>query len=318
MAKNEVWSVGGALVMFPQFMEWFTKFDRPVTDIFQEVYDTHPFLPWNGGKFQRVVPKWSLAESVRRILALQRLGLHFDYTFNNTLIDPKSLENPNKDLVWMLENTNKGAIGATVADLNLKDWFRSNFPHYRLTASSCFDDYDLKNIDMFLKEFDMVVVPIWANKQFDVLSTKDISKIKFIVDTECWTKCPYHTPKDHYDAVAMYNNSGVSYWKDDTTLYSCDVELNDLEIPIEENTCMWPEDMAIARQTGFRNFKIASRANTFLGLTKKVRDFIGYDNVFYESDNIERVTSKFRTGDKKLQDTVNITSIDELQLQRKM
>lgn len=291
---EEVWTIGGGLSKFDEMMEWIKGFNVPVTDVFTEVYDTHSSLPLNGGRYQRSHYKWSLAESARRILKWNAKGMLFDLTFNNTLLTPDVLDNLDEDITWFIEQVDNDKNGVIVADMDLKDWFKSNYPGFRLSASTCFDNSDPEYLAALCDEFDIVCLPLWANKSWDVLSELEISKLKIIVDLECKIGCQYHTPKDHYDAVSQLILGTKRYWRDDNEVYTCKMEVNDEVVYHTENTKMFPEDMAKAREIGIRRFKIASRTNNMLRLSSAVEEYRGINNV-YACTPAGGVAPKFRT-----------------------
>lgn len=298
MAKNEIWSIGGGVAYYKEFMTWLETFETPVTDIFQEMYDTHSMLPWNGGKFQKKLYNWSLSETVRRILHWNGMGVHFDLLCTNTLLTPEMIENVDPDVTWMLENlhTIGKNIGVTVADFDLKDYMRSNYPKFRVTASVGYDNSDPLVLDELFDTHDKVCWPLWANNDYELMAQYPMDKLKIVVDTECWMKCPYARPKKHFDDVSIMVNEGFKYWRSDADddLYSCIVQRKDLVVPDSENTKRMPADMEALRELGVYQFKIGTRTNGIWSLTRKVKEYLGYDNLYNEPDTSD-TPRKFRT-----------------------
>lgn len=293
--SNEEWSLGGGLTKYKDMMEWLNRIGIPAQTMFERIHDTHSGLPWNGGKVSQYVDKWSLATTVERILKWNALGIAVDLTLNNTTLSQDAIDNPDEDMLWLFENINNGKNGVTVADERLKDFFRSNYPDFRVTASACFGNTDPEFIDELIADYDVVMVPLWLNKDVETLSARDTSKLVVIVTEECWINCPYHTPKDHYDAYSDIINSGKLYWRlTNEVAESCAaLKAGDI-VPRAENTKIFEDDLTALRNIGVNKFKIASRTRNMQYLTTFVRDYLGFDFI-YAGLQTRKYAEKFAT-----------------------
>ena len=151
------------------------------------VYGVFPPSIWNGGRTQGGVCDKNFVRSV--IKAFNDRGIPLRFTFTNPALEKKHL---NDDFCNMVVNmANNGLNEAIVVSPLLENYFRKNYPKYKLTSSTCKRITDPQALaEELAKDYHIVVIDYDLNNKFDIL--KDVPRkadCELLVNACCEPGC---------------------------------------------------------------------------------------------------------------------------------
>lgn len=285
---GETWTIHGTLTHFSTFQQWRANVfkDIPLTDVIQAVQDTHPGLLWNPWR-ARHFPKHSLEESVRQVLKLNRAGLTFITTFNNTELGPEHLQDP--DCEWWLDQLGPGNP-VLVGSMELRDKIRDEFRGTPVHAALEFNKRDIEWYRQAVKEYDQVQVGLDLIKSPEVfLDELKTDKLQVTVNEECIIQCPYDRGKE-IRADSLNSLQNTRYYRYDTDVPACRYKQQVAPRPLLpiETTRLTRTDLAGWRNIGVNKFQIGRRFIPFQELRAEINYYLYAHEYTWQPDRIPR------------------------------
>lgn len=185
-------------LMFVEMFRSSPQYFREGVEI-ASVYGVFPPSIWNGGRTQGGVCDKSFVRSV--IKAFNDRGIPLRFTFTNPALEKKHL---NDDFCNMVVNmANNGLNEAIVVSPLLENYFRKNYPKYKLTSSTCKRITDPQALAAELeKDYHIVVIDYDLNNKFDIL--KDVPRkadCELLVNACCEPGCKRRSA--HYQSIGQ-------------------------------------------------------------------------------------------------------------------
>ena len=246
-----------------------------------EMYDAFPGAIWNGRTILagRVFLGIQEINDVRQ--QIENLGIGFNLTWNNHLIDEYELNDKFCNLITEIFHNGKHSI--TVGnDLMLK-YLKNNFPNFSYYQSVI---QSANNINFVHNDdYDIQLISTKLNNNWDYLngiSIKDRPRIEFLCDESCFPECP---KLHHYDLV---NYCAKNYAREATVEpVQCPVDwrfnsYNRARWPITIN----PDDIPKYLELGFQHFKIEGRGASTIPLFYRICKYLikpaYFEDIFFK------------------------------------
>ena len=137
--------------------------------------------------------------------AIQRIndaGVAVRYTYTNSLIEEKHLNDTYCNLTMELANNGKNEV--LVNSPVLEKYLRENYPNFKYILSTTACERNIDKINEATKKYDLVVIDFRDNRNFEFLEKiQDKDKIEILLDELCTSSCAFR--KKHYDIIAKIN-----------------------------------------------------------------------------------------------------------------
>lgn len=184
--------------MFMQLLRERPDFFREGVEI-ASFYGVFPPCLWNGGRPQ---PGNTDKEFIKYVIkAFNDEGIPLRFTFTNSVLEKKHLNDPRCNMI--LDLANNGLNEAIVVSACLEEYLRKNYPKYKLTSSTCKRLNTIEALTAELqKDYHIVVVDYDLNNKFDLLEQVPRKKdCEFLVNAVCVPECPHRA--QHYAAIGL-------------------------------------------------------------------------------------------------------------------
>lgn len=159
------------------------------------VYGSFPGAIWNGGRF--VYGLSAKRDMEQMIGTYNRLGVPVRFTWTNSLIEEKHVNDTYCNLIMDIANNGKNQV--LVNSSVLEDYLRANYPDYKYISSTT---KRITNLEGMKEELDrgyfMVVLDYDLNHDETVLHKleQQADRVEILVDEICFPHCPKRT--QHY------------------------------------------------------------------------------------------------------------------------
>lgn len=164
------------------------------------VYGTFPGAIWNGG---RAVFGMSSKREMEQIIATyNRFGVPVRFTWTNSLIEQKHVNDTYCNLIMDIANNGKNQV--LVNTDVLEEYLRKQYPDFEYISSTTKRIVDVEGIKSELdKDYKLVVLDYDLNHNEQVLETLKpcADRIEILVDEICFPGCPKRT--EHYRDEAL-------------------------------------------------------------------------------------------------------------------
>lgn len=206
------WTVGGGLdsaeIIGAVIDQQFSIGVKP-SELINTVYDSTLGLKWNGGRIgthaqtggviqQGIVKFWN------------NNGIGFNTAFNNTLLEEKHMEDD--DCNWWLEQCYRPGNGVIIASDALRDHVKSQFPDYKLIASTCRVKHTIEEYKQAQKDYDLVVLLPDLNRNRKFMKELDMDRLEVPVDEWCAMNCSRR--QTCYNEISEYHLKGNVFIRD--------------------------------------------------------------------------------------------------------
>ena len=265
---SKKWNVAGGLRWFEQILAFINYFQNSYDvdgQIITSVYDSHPGLKWNGGRY--ILPfQFSIEESIRRIKAFNNLSIGFNITFSNVLINEKDLYD--KDCNQFLKDCENSLNSVIVSSHLLKDYIRSYYPSYKIIASIGFNRKDIDFYKETLKQYDIVVLHPDLNSEYDFIKQLDLSRLEILVNELCIKNCQFR--QQHIQMISEINYKNPAYFYYDNNYMNGSCIAARKEYKFSSELILSLEDVQYLNNLGIKHFKIQGREHNFDEILKKM------------------------------------------------
>ena len=216
------------------------------------VYGTFPGVIWNGGRSMR--GSSSVKEISDIISHYYDLNTPIRFTYTNTLIKEKHLNNIYANIVTMLAENGKNEI--LVNSIILEEYLRENYPDYKYLSSTtkC-----LLNKEKIIKESEnyyLTVLDYRKNTDLEFLSSlPNPEKYELLINAYCHPECPNR--QKHYNILSK------AQIEDKNIPFPCDIKKTNFFEALEDfDTVIKVEDLySTYTNIGFKHFKIEGRTD---------------------------------------------------------
>ena len=150
------------------FFDYMKKFSYRFMDNIDvpAVYGSFNNMIWNGGRVRRGVQP-ALEEIKSTIKTLNDFGIAVRFTYTNTLVEEKHLQDTMCNLT--MEIANNGMNEVLVNSPLLEDYLRKTYPNFKYILSTTACVRDVNKINEATKKYDLVVLDWRDNRNFDFL-----------------------------------------------------------------------------------------------------------------------------------------------------
>lgn len=192
---------------FLPFFVHFAKYSVKHSDMFMDdvriasFYGTFKNAIWAGGRYSLgMMP--SLNDMEYAIHSINDAGIAARYTFTNSVIEEKHLNDTFCNLCMEIANNGKNEV--LVNSSVLEKYLRKNYPNFKFIQSITACEHSIDNINAATEKYDLVVIDFHDNhneKFLEGIKRKD--KIEILVDGSCPTSC--NMSKKHYENISRVN-----------------------------------------------------------------------------------------------------------------
>lgn len=258
MGKKIYWHLPGFCYFFylnQVIINFMKEYPQKFNDNYAigSVYGTFPGAIWNGG---RAVFGISAKSDMKKIIKTYNdFGVPVRFTFTNSLIEEKHLNDTYCNLIMEVANNGKNQV--LVNREVLENYLREKYPDFAYISSTT---KRLKSADEIIKElekdYELVVLDYDLNHNESVLTELEpyAERIEILVDEICFPDCPKRL--NHYKDEAYQQ---LNFEKN--TVYDCP---NRKTIPSFSECMKRPsfissEDIVKYSDRGYNNFKLVGR-----------------------------------------------------------
>ena len=262
------WNVAGGIRYFDQLFELnheLMEFYGVDHNFFYSVFDSHPGLLWNGGRPLKPAP-WSLEASMQMIKKWNDMGVGFNLTFTNVLLEKKHLMDT--DCNMFLEECHDSMNSIVVSSEILRAYIRENYPKYQIKCSISLNRQDKAFYIKAEQLYDRVVIAPDLNKDLELLSSLESEKIEILVNEPCLKNCSYK--EEHFRKISQYNLDCPRYFKGENPLL-CIYPNHSKDLYLEY------DDIKRLNKLGIRMFKIQGRQGSWEFLRSAIKEYIEKD-----------------------------------------
>lgn len=164
------------------------------------VYGSFPGAIWNGG---RAVLGLTVKSDMEKIIKTYNdFDVPVKFTFTNSLIEEKHLQDTYCNLIMQVANNGKNHV--LVNRPVLEEYLRANYPNFKYISSTT---KRIKSVDAIIeelkKDYELVVLDYDLNKDEQVLKELEpyADRIEILVDEICYPNCPRRL--EHYKDEAL-------------------------------------------------------------------------------------------------------------------
>lgn len=255
------------LPFFVHFAKYSVKHSERFMDNIRiaSFYGTFKNAIWAGGRYALgMMP--SVNDMEYAIHSINDAGIAARYTFTNSLIEEKHLNDTFCNLCMELANNGKNEV--LVNSPALEKYLRNQYPNFKFIQSITACEHNIDKINEATEKYDLVVIDFHDNKNqkfLDGIKRKD--KIEILIDGFCPTFCDMS--KKHYQNISWVNmhqgNQEESYCLiverriPDKSFYDGLRKRKDSDLTFEEVYKKYYE-------MGFRHFKLVGRTEYNFGV----------------------------------------------------
>lgn len=163
------------------------------------VYGAFPASLWNGG---RMMPGSCDAKTVRTVIeGFNQKKIPLRFTFTNPMLTEAHLDDAFCNRCMKLANN--GLNEVIVVSPLLEAYIRKQYPHYKITSSTCKQISQMDALCAELeKDYHYVVLDYNWNNRFDVLETiPHKEKCELLINPVCVPQCPRRG--EHYRTLGL-------------------------------------------------------------------------------------------------------------------
>ncbi|MFH1215004.1 MAG: hypothetical protein V1706_00715 [Pseudomonadota bacterium] len=289
------WNISGLLahrVLVRVFVEQLKRFK--INTLIESFHDA-PNLVWNGGRPNRDFPLPS--DPAAYFKALNDDGIGILFTFTNTLIEKRHLDDRNGNSLLDCLDENCGLNGVIVVSDLLSDHIRSRKPKLRQVSSvlkSFFENPEGKLAWYKLMEgrFDQVVIHPDHLFEPDLIAGLDRNKAEILVNEPCFHGCPHR--RYHQTMISRWNmtRDGEAQEKISELVRTRCLGMGNLldegKNPGHGRSCtLSRSELQALHAMGFRKFKISGRQKPSISLAwHMIHYMINPDLAYLVADNI--------------------------------
>lgn len=218
------------------------------------IYGCFPGAIWNGG---RLMCGSTVQQNIQRTIEeLNAVGVPIRYTFTNSLIEEKHLQDSYCNL--LMDAANNGMNEVLVNSPILEDYLRKNYPNFKYILSTTRCERDINKINELTKNYDLIVLDFRDNANIDFLQQiEDKSKIELLVNSYCNPACQKR--KHHYDLISRNQLSYRVAQTDDDDIMMCPTYTRNFYDIFEFPSVLTTDTIKEYQNMGFYNFKIEGR-----------------------------------------------------------
>lgn len=219
------------------------------------VYGTFPSVIWNGGRFKK--GSASIKEICNTISYYNNVNIPIRFTYTNTLIEEKHLEDVYANIVTELANNGKNEI--LVNHPILEEYLRNRYPEYKFLSSTTKCMLDNNDIIAESDKYFLTVLDYRKNTDFDFLaSLPNPEKYEILINAYCSPYCKNRS--EHYDILSASQLEDV--YRD----IQCPIKKDSFFEALKEfSTVIKVEDLYTTYvNMGFKHFKIEGRTNNII------------------------------------------------------
>ena len=216
------------------------------------VYGTFPGVIWNGGR--AITGSSPVNEICDTISHYYDLEVPIRFTYTNTLIEDKHLDNTYANIVTTLAENGKNEI--LVNSSVLEKYLRDNYPNYKYLSSTTKCLLKEKDIIKESENYYLTVLDYRKNIDFKFLeSLLNPEKYEILINAYCHPRCVNR--QEHYNTLSKAQIDGVM------NDFPCNVKKKSFFEALEDfDTVIKVEDLyTIYVDMGFKHFKIEGRTD---------------------------------------------------------
>lgn len=216
------------------------------------VYGTFPGVIWNGGR--TITGSSSVNDICDTVLHYENLKVPIRFTYTNTLIEEKHLDDIYANIVTTLAENGKNEI--LVNSSILEKYLRENYPNYKYLSSTTKCLLKKEDIIKESENYYLTVLDYRKNIDFNFLeSLSNPEKYEILINAYCHPKCVNR--QEHYNILSKAQIDGIM------NDFPCNVKKNNFFEALENfDTVIKVEDLyTVYTNMGFKHFKIEGRTN---------------------------------------------------------
>ena len=221
------------------------------------VFGSFPNAIWNGGRTE--IGLIDIERCKRIISELNSIGVAVRYTFTNSLLEKRHLDDVYCNLLMDIADNGKNEV--LVNSKILEEYLRNKYPKFKYILSTTSLIRDIDQINKACSNYDMVVLDYRDIQRAEFLSTiKQKDKVELLVNESCALDCPMR--QQHYEAISSAQLRFVE-GEEASCKYNNNKKFGEAYISHDR---IWKELIPM----GFSHFKFKGRTENPILLTRDV------------------------------------------------
>ena len=161
------------------------------------IYGSFPGAIWNGGRL--MCGSVIIQDIEGMINRYNEMDMPVRFTFTNSLLREEHIYDTYCNLI--MEAANNGMNEVLVNSPILEDYLRTKYPDFKYILSTTRCERDIDKINIFTKQYDMVVTDFRDNNNFSFLEQiTEKNKIELLVNSYCNPNCSRRL--QHYEKIS--------------------------------------------------------------------------------------------------------------------
>ena len=210
MTTGIKWNISGGLVFFDRIIEYnsyLQDFYNVEFNFVGSVFDSVYGMKWNSG---RVLPSHagiSLEEAIKRVKFYNSMGIGFNFTFSNSLVEEEDLNDKYCNL--LLKECCNELNGVILNSELLNEYIRNNYPTYKRICSATKNIRTIEEYNRACDNYDIVVLSPDFNHDLNFINEiNNKDKLEIIVNEACVNNCPFRNA--HYLRIDKINKNIIN------------------------------------------------------------------------------------------------------------